>query len=88
MKTIDKINLFVLISLIMPILVFSQKGEYTVLTISGNVMLLNKDLEEVANINLGDKLYQNDNLILKKGGYIVLMDSELQSVELSNSRYI
>ena len=80
MRTLGRI---ILITVLIPIFVFSQEGEYTVLTISGNVALLNQKLEEVANINLGDKLYQHDNLIIKKGGYLVLMDSELQSLELS-----
>jgi hypothetical protein len=55
-----------------------------VLTISGEVVLLNNNLKEVSDLNLGDKLYQQDNFALKKGGYLVLMNSELQSIELSN----
>ncbi|MCW8850690.1 MAG: hypothetical protein OQJ81_11975 [Melioribacteraceae bacterium] len=81
MKRIYRIFLLILF---VPLIVFSQKAEYTVLTISGEVVLLNNNLKEVSDLNLGDKLYQQDNFALKKGGYLVLMNPELQSIELTN----
>lgn len=69
--------------IISSVILFSQNENYTVLTKSGDVVLLNDALEEIADINIGDKLYSDDNFLLKKNGYIVIINSELQSLELT-----
>lgn len=83
MKVLDTLLYFAMIIILSPIFILSQEDEYTVLTKSGEVLLLNDALEEISNINLGDKLYQDDNLIVKKNGYLVIVNSEMQSLELS-----
>ena len=83
MKILDEILYLTLIIILFPIFILSQEGEYTVLTKSGDVLLLNNALEEISNINLGDKLYQDDNIMVKKSGYLVLVNSEMKSLELS-----
>lgn len=83
MKVLDRLLRIVLVTIIIPIWIFAQDGEYKVLTKSGNVALLNKALEEISDVNLGDKLYEDDNLSVKEGGYLVIVNSKLQSLELS-----
>ena len=83
MKVIDKLLYITMLIILFPIIILSQEDEYTVLTKSGEVLLLNDAMEEISNINLGDKLYKDDNLIVKKRGYLVIVNSEMQSLELS-----
>lgn len=64
---------------------FGQEMEYKVLTKSGAVVLLNEQYEEITNVKIGDLLFYNDAIKIKNGGYVVLVDSNLQSIEIAES---
>jgi hypothetical protein len=61
----------------------AQQDEYKVLTKSGKVALLNEASVEVTELSIGDMLFYHDRIQIKPGGYVVLVDSSLQSIELS-----
>lgn len=83
-----KLRQFVFIEIIISIFCinsFGQEMEYKVLTKSGAVVLLNDKYDEVTDVNIGDILFYNDAIEIKNGGYVVLVDSNLQSIEIAET---
>jgi hypothetical protein len=63
---------------------YAQENEYTVMTKSGDVFLINRVSKDLTDLHIGDKLNYHDNIQLNLAAYIVLVDTNLQSVELFN----
>ena len=60
-----------------------QDNEYTVLTKSGDVFLLHKISKEPVEIFVGDKLKPYERIELGINGYLVLVDTNFRSIELT-----
>jgi hypothetical protein len=69
--------------LILSIISVCQENEYTVLTKSGDVFLLHKISKEPIEIFVGDKLKPYERVELGSNGYLVLVDTNFRSIELS-----
>lgn len=82
MKSFTTICIFFLFFSFGSISIMSQENEYTVLTRSGDVFLINKISNDLTELQIGDKLDLYDRIKVNLGGYIVLIDTNLQSVEL------
>ena len=65
------------------ITILCQENEYTALTKSGDVFLLHKISKEPVEIFVGDKLKPYERIELSNNGYLVLVDTNYRSIELT-----
>lgn len=63
---------------------FAQDGAYTVMTKSGDVEFFDSITNSYKDIKVTQKLNPQDKIKLSDGGYVVLVDTNLQSIELTN----
>lgn len=66
------------------LIIYSQANKYTVLTKTGNVYLFNLNNNKFSEIKIGDSLSSPSKIKIGLNGYIVLVDTNYQSVELKD----
>jgi hypothetical protein len=84
MRVIHRLLIFSIVIGLMLSFSYAQENEYTVMTKSGEVFLINRVSNNLRDLHIGDKLNYHDNIQLNLAAYIVLVDTNLQSVELIN----